>query len=75
MSEKKQNKAMQVATSEAVDERVYTLSRPFSFEGKEYTELVLDFDSLSGGDLSSLLRKPAKDGDGCKRIYPHERNI
>ncbi|MDT2242273.1 hypothetical protein P7H22_20630 [Paenibacillus larvae] len=32
MSEKKQNKAMQVATSEAVDERVYTLSRPFSFE-------------------------------------------
>ncbi|QHZ50032.1 hypothetical protein ERICV_05133 [Paenibacillus phage phiERICV] len=53
MSEKKQNKATQVATSETVDERVYTLSRPFTFEGKEYTELLLDFDSLSGEDLLS----------------------
>ncbi|MBH0342740.1 hypothetical protein ABB08_11290 [Paenibacillus larvae] len=32
---------------------MYTLSRPFSFEGKEYTELLLDFDSLSGRDLLS----------------------
>lgn len=33
------------------DERVYTLSRPFVFEEKEYTTLTLDFEALTGADL------------------------
>ncbi|MEK3770114.1 hypothetical protein MKY14_16300 [Paenibacillus sp. FSL R5-0887] len=33
------------------DERVFTLSRPFVFEEKEYTSLMLDFDALLGEDL------------------------
>ncbi|HOV79363.1 MAG TPA: phage tail assembly protein [Bacillota bacterium] len=29
------------------------LSKPCAFEGKEYTELILDFDSLTGRDMIS----------------------
>lgn len=38
-------------TAAEADERVYTLSRPFDFEGETITELVLDFDRLNGDDL------------------------
>lgn len=44
-------------TEEVKDERVYTLSRPFIFEDETYTELVLDFDKLSGNDLNDALRE------------------
>lgn len=33
------------------DERIFTLSRPFVFEEKEYTSLTMDFDKLTGADL------------------------
>lgn len=31
--------------------KTIVLSRPFTFDGKEYTELILDLDSLTGRDL------------------------
>ncbi|NTU28849.1 phage tail assembly protein [Brevibacillus sp. HB1.1] len=40
-----------------VDEKLYKLSRPFSFDGKEYTELDLDLDSITGEDLMSCERQ------------------
>ncbi|WP_217562789.1 phage tail assembly protein [Paenibacillus sp. GbtcB18] len=39
--------------NEAADDRVYKLSRPFTFEGQEYTKIILDFDKLTGKDLLS----------------------
>ncbi|KGE20639.1 hypothetical protein PWYN_00470 [Paenibacillus wynnii] len=33
---------------------MFTLSRPFTFEEKEYTELLLDFESLLGSDLLQI---------------------
>lgn len=36
------------------DERVYTLSQPFVFEGTSYTELTLDFDVVFGEDLLKI---------------------
>lgn len=54
MSENKtKTPSAEAGQNETVDERVYKLSRPFTFEGTEYTELLLDFDSLTGGDLLS----------------------
>lgn len=44
-------------TTEVKDERVFTLSRPFEFEGETYTELLLDFDKLSGNDLNDAIRE------------------
>ncbi|MDF9845567.1 MULTISPECIES: phage tail assembly protein [unclassified Paenibacillus] len=38
-------------TASEADERVYTLSRPFDFEGETITELTLDFGRLVGDDL------------------------
>ncbi|WP_068775776.1 phage tail assembly protein [Paenibacillus sp. FJAT-26967] len=42
---------------EEADERIYKLSRPFTFEGNEYTELTLDFEKLTGNDLLSCERQ------------------
>lgn len=36
---------------EVFDERVFKLSKPFEWQGKTYTELILDFESLTGKDL------------------------
>jgi len=36
---------------EVINDRVYKLSRPFNWQGKTYTELNLDFESLTGKDL------------------------
>lgn len=38
---------------------IIKLSKPFIFEGKEYTELNLDLDSLNGNDMLSA-EKEAK---------------
>lgn len=32
-------------------EKKFPLSKPFQFEGQEYTELVLDFENLTGADI------------------------
>ncbi|TGV29902.1 phage tail assembly protein [Mesorhizobium sp. M00.F.Ca.ET.186.01.1.1] len=40
-----------------VEEPVYKLSRPFSFDGTEYTELKLDLDDLTGEDLIACERQ------------------
>ncbi|GEB35309.1 phage tail assembly protein [Brevibacillus parabrevis] len=40
-----------------VEEPVYKLSRPFSFDGTEYTELSLDLDALTGEDMMSCERQ------------------
>lgn len=34
-----------------------TLSKPFTFEGKEYSEIELDLDSLTGNDLLKAERE------------------
>lgn len=39
------------------------LSKPFSFEGKEYTELVLDLDSLTGNDMINAAKESRVIGD------------
>ena len=44
-------------SEEVKDERVYTLSRPFEFEGETHTDLLLDFDKLSGQDLTDAIRE------------------
>jgi len=36
---------------ETVDTNIIKLSKPVQFEGKEYKELVLDVDSLTGNDI------------------------
>lgn len=43
--------------TEVKDERVFTLTRPFKFDDQEYTELLLDFDKLSGNDMISIERE------------------
>lgn len=43
--------------TEVKDERVFTLARPFEFEDQEYTELLLDFDKLTGADMISVERE------------------
>lgn len=40
-----------------------TLKKPCSFEGKEYTELDLDFDSLTGQDLIDATSEARARGD------------
>jgi len=40
-----------------VDERVYVLSRPIQFDGEQHTELLLDFDALTGEDLLACERQ------------------
>lgn len=42
---------------------IYTLSKPFTFEGKEYTEIEFDLDSLKGADIKAAKRKFNKDGN------------
>ncbi|GIO08012.1 hypothetical protein J31TS6_40400 [Brevibacillus reuszeri] len=46
-------------TPTTVDELVYKLRRPFVFDGQTFTELKLDFDSLTGNDLIECERKAA----------------
>ncbi|WII39698.1 phage tail assembly protein [Paenibacillus thiaminolyticus] len=36
--------------------QVYELKKPVTFEGEEYTELTLDFDSLTGRDMINAER-------------------
>lgn len=44
-------------TQTTVDERVYNLVRPITFEGEEVTSLTLDFDGLTGHDLLTCARQ------------------
>lgn len=37
--------------------QVYTLKKPITFEGKEVSELTLDFESLTGQDLITAERQ------------------
>ncbi|SFI42236.1 hypothetical protein SAMN02799624_00943 [Paenibacillus sp. UNC496MF] len=46
----------------AADERVYTLRRPFTFDGEKVKTLFLDFDKLTGGDFLSAERRFYQDG-------------
>lgn len=39
------------------------LSKPYSFEGKEYTKLELDFDSLTGQDVINAEKEVRALGD------------
>ncbi len=39
------------------DERWFKLSRPFRFEDNEYTELLLDFEKLTGDDIIAAERE------------------
>ncbi|CAH8247458.1 phage tail assembly protein [Paenibacillus melissococcoides] len=44
--------------------QVYKLKKPVTFEGKEYTELNLDFDSLTGRDLINAERQYVRSAQG-----------
>lgn len=44
--------------------QVYKLKKPVNFEGKEYTELTLDFDSLTGRDLINAERQYVRSAQG-----------
>lgn len=40
----------------------FTLSKPYAFEGKEYTELDLDLDALTGRDVALSKREWSRSG-------------
>ena len=61
MSTEKKNTEVQALA----DERVYKLMRPIVFDGKEITELTLDFESLDGNDLLACVKQ-------ARRIDPEE---
>lgn len=44
--------------------QVYKLKKPVTFEGKEYTELTLDFESLTGRDLINAERQYVRSAQG-----------
>lgn len=60
--------------TEAADDRVYTLRRPLIFEEKTYTNLLLDFDMLSGDDLISIDRRFIAETAGQSVGYVKEFN-
>lgn len=39
------------------------LNKPFTYEGKEYKELVVDLDSLTGNDVIALEKEARASGD------------
>lgn len=41
----------------------HIFTKPYNFEGKEYTELELELDSLTGRDVSSVKRQWAGEGN------------
>lgn len=59
-------------------EHVVTFKNPYQFEGKEYTEIDLNLDSLTGKDFNDLTRRlkgsgwfaaiPAADPEFCMHI-------
>lgn len=56
----------------------HTFAKPYEFEGKEYTEIELDLESLKGSDISAAKREwavsgnfspvPAADMDFCAAV-------
>ncbi|UHA74461.1 phage tail assembly protein [Paenibacillus sp. 481] len=46
-----------IKLNKEADERIFELSRPFKFEGQEYTEVLLDLDSLTGDDMMLCERR------------------
>lgn len=62
----------------AKSEHVITFQKPYSFEGKEYTEVDLNLDSLTGKDFNDVTRQlktsgwfapiPATDPEFCMHI-------
>lgn len=56
----------------------FTFKKPYVFEGKEYTELDLDLESLNGGDIIQVHKEysdagnfvmiPATDWGFCARV-------
>lgn len=40
-----------------------TLSKPYSFEGKEYTELEINFDNLTGREVSQAKKDFIRSGN------------
>lgn len=57
---------------------VYTFGSPYSFEGTEYTEINIDVDALTGGDIANIKRQwvgeqnfavlPAMDTEFCMMV-------
>lgn len=45
------------AVEKQAEDKGYTFSRPFKFEGEPVESLTLDFDSLSGDDILSVNRQ------------------